>query len=91
MVEDPSSSLIAASRAEMAARYQVVSRFSGAVVLETTPQYDDHDLKPVHGDASPSIPNIPELSTSLLVMLAASAALLKRERKPGTPTSSSPS
>jgi hypothetical protein len=81
--EDGSASMSDAGRAELAARYQLVTRFSGAVVLETQQQYDDHGLEPVDGDATPGIPNIPEPSSSLLLMLAAAAALLRRRREPG--------
>jgi hypothetical protein len=82
--EDLSASMSEAGRAELAARYQLVTRFSGAVVLETQQQYDDHGLEPVDGDATPGIPNIPEPSSGLLVMLAAAAALLRRRREPAT-------
>jgi hypothetical protein len=58
----------------------MVTPFSGAVVLETQQQYDDHGLTPADGDATPHIPSVPEPSSSLLVMLAA-AALLKRKRE----------
>jgi len=80
-VEDPLLVMTDAARAELAARYQLVTPFSGAVVLETQQQYDDHGLTPVDGDATPHIPSVPEPSSGLLVMLAAAAALLRRKRE----------
>ncbi len=79
-VENPAVSMDDAARAELAARYQLVTPFSGAVVLETQAQYDQYGLTPADGDATPHIPNVPEPSTSLLVMLAAAAAPLRRKR-----------
>jgi hypothetical protein len=79
-VGDPAVVMADSARAELAARYQMVTPFSGAVVLETQQQYDDHGLTPADGDATPHIPSVPEPSSSLLVMLAA-AALLKRKRE----------
>lgn len=80
-VEDPAVVMTDADRAELAARYQTVTPFSGAVVLETQQQYKDHGLTPADGDATPHIPSVPEPSSSLLVMLAAAAALLRRKRE----------
>jgi hypothetical protein len=40
--EDPLTNLDDSRRAELAARYQLVTRYSGAVVLETQQQYNDH-------------------------------------------------
>jgi hypothetical protein len=80
VVEDPAVVMTDAARAELAARYQVVTPFSGAVVLETQQQYADHGLTPADGDATPHIPSVPEPSSSLLVMLAAAAALMRRRR-----------
>jgi hypothetical protein len=80
-VEDPAVIMTDAARAELAARYQMVTPFSGAVVLETEQQYKDHGLTPADGDATPHIPSVPEPSSSLLVMLAAAASLLRRKRE----------
>jgi hypothetical protein len=80
-VEDPAVVMTDAARAELAARYQTVTPFSGAVVLETQQQYKDHGLTPADGDATPHIPSVPEPSSSLLVMLAAAAALMRRKRQ----------
>ena len=71
---------LAAARSELAARYQLVTPFSGAVVLETQQQYKDHGLTPADGDATPKVPSVPEPSTGLLVMLATAAAMLRRKR-----------
>lgn len=79
-VEDPTVVMEDSARAELAALYQLVTPFSGAVVLETQQQYDEHGLTPADGDATPHIPNVPEPSSSLLVMLATAAALLRRKR-----------
>ncbi len=69
-----------AARSELAARYQLVTLFSGAVVLETQQQYAEHGLTPADGSATPQVPNVPEPSTSLLVILATAAAMLRRKR-----------
>ncbi len=78
--ENSTSLLTDAARAELAARYQLVTPFSGAVVLETQQQYDDYGLTPADGDATPHVPNVPEPSTGLLVMLATAAAMMRRKR-----------
>ncbi len=67
-------------RAKVAAKYQLVTSVSGAVVLETMQQFKDHGLEPVDANAVPSIPGVPEPSTGMLVMLAATAALMRRQR-----------
>lgn len=67
-------------RAKVAAKYQLVTPVSGAVVLETMQQFKDHGLEPVDANAAPSIPGVPEPSTGMLVMLAATAALMRRRR-----------
>jgi hypothetical protein len=69
-------------RAKIAAAYQLVTPVSGAVVLETIEQFRRHGLEPVDGSGTPAVPALPEPSTGLLVMLAASAALLRRRREP---------
>ncbi len=53
---------------ELAARYQLVTPVSGAVVLETQEQYRQAGLQPV--DAG-SVPTIPEPETVLLLAVAA--------------------
>jgi hypothetical protein len=69
------------NRAKIAAKYQLVTPVSGAVVLETMEQFKEHGLEPVDADAAPSIPSVPEPSSSLMLMLAATAALLRRRRE----------
>jgi hypothetical protein len=78
--EDPAASLPDAARAALAARYQLVTAYSGAVVLETMEQFHAHGLEPVDGDATPRIPGVPEPSSSLLFLIAATAAMMRRKR-----------
>ncbi len=70
-------------RGRIAAKYQLVTPVSGAVVLETMEQFKEHGLEPVDADAAPSIPSVPEPSTWLLFVLTAGAALLRRKRQAG--------
>ena len=51
----------------LAARYQLVTPVSGAVVLETQQQYDEAGLQPV---APGSVPSVPEPETWLLIIVA---------------------
>ena len=78
--ETTNSPMSDTARAELAARYQLVTLVSGAVVLETQQQYAEHGLTPADGSATPNIPNVPETSTSLLVVLTTAAALMRRRR-----------
>lgn len=78
--EDPLTTLTDTQRAELAARYQLVTSFSGAVVLETQQQYEEHGLTPADGSATPQVPSVPEPSSSMLVILAATTALMRRKR-----------
>ena len=59
----------------LAARYQLVTPVSGAVVLENQQQYDQTGLKPVDPQ---TVPAIPEPSTILLLGLGAAAMWLWR-------------
>jgi hypothetical protein len=79
-VENASEVMTDSGRAELAARYQMVTSYSGAVVLETQAQYDEHGLTPADGDATPQVPNVPEPSAFLLILLSAAATLLRRTR-----------
>ena len=67
-------------RSAMAARYQLVTAVSGAVVLENDEQYKQHGLSPVDADAAPHVPSVPEPSSALLILLTAGAALMRRKR-----------
>lgn len=67
-------------RSALAARYQLVTPVSGAVVLETDDQYEKHGLTPTGTDAAPHMPTVPEPSSFLLFLFTASAALLRRKR-----------
>lgn len=79
--ETANSPMADSARSDLAARYQLVTLFSGAVVLETQQQYAEHGLTPADGSATPSVPNVPEPSTSLLFILATAAALMRRKRE----------
>ncbi len=78
--EDPRMMVPEAARPGLAARYQLVTAVSGAVVLETMEQFASHGLTPVDADAAPHLPGVPEPSTGILLMLSATAALLRRKR-----------
>jgi len=64
----------------LAVKYQLVSYVSGAVVLETMEQYARHGLTPVDSATTPDVPNVPEPSTALLVLLGTMMACLRRRR-----------
>ncbi|WP_193214606.1 PEP-CTERM sorting domain-containing protein [Luteolibacter marinus] len=83
-VDSPLSGVPEAERPALAARYQLVTRVSGAVVLETEEQYKKHGLEPVDDDATPKIPGVPEPSTSLLLLIAGMAAACRRSRRSRT-------
>ena len=68
-------------RAKIAARYQLVTSVSGAVVLETMAQFKEHGLTPVDTATTPTVPSIPEPSTSFLMLLTMCWALGRRRRK----------
>ncbi|RYD37136.1 MAG: PEP-CTERM sorting domain-containing protein [Verrucomicrobiaceae bacterium] len=67
-------------RSTLAARYQLVTPVSGAVVLETDDQYAEHGLTPTGTDAAPQIPVVPEPSSGLLFLLTTGLALFIRRR-----------
>ena len=79
-VDSPWSRLPEADRPALAARYQLVTRVSGAVVLETMEQFEKHGLTPADASAAPRIPGVPEPSTSLLLLIAGVAAASRRKR-----------
>jgi hypothetical protein len=83
-VDSPLSTVPEIDRPALAARYQLVTRVSGAVVLETMEQFERHGLKPVDAAAAPSIPGVPEPSSALLVLIGGAGALMRRRRnRPG--------
>jgi hypothetical protein len=79
-IDSPLSQVPETDRPALAARYQLVTRVSGAVVLETMEQYEQNGLKPVDADSVPQVPNVPEPATSLLVLLTISFAACRRKR-----------
>lgn len=68
-------------QAKKAAQHQLVTPYSGAVVLENQQQYDRAGLKPVDASSTPQIPNnaAPEPSSLLLLVLGL-LALSRRRR-----------
>lgn len=62
----------------LAARYQLVTPVSGAVVLETKEQFQQHGLNQVDASSTPSIPSIPEPGTSALLLTTVLIALRRR-------------
>jgi hypothetical protein len=79
-VDDRWVTLSDEARSALAARYQMVTPLSGAVVLETQEQYDSHGLSPADASATPQIPNVPEPSTGLLVVVTVALAVMRRRR-----------
>ena len=73
---------VPADQAKRAAQHQLVTPYSGAVVLENQQQYDRAGLKPVDAGSTPQIPTLgtPEPSRMLLFMLGLSALCLRRRR-----------
>lgn len=84
-VEMPRSEVPENERPALAAKYQLVTSVSGAVVLETKEQYERNGLTPVDANAAPQIPGVPEASTTLLLMISAAAGLMRRKRHHGNP------
>lgn len=69
------------AQAQKAAQHQLVTPYSGAVVLETQAQYDRAGLKPVDGSTTPQIPSgVPEPSRALLLLLGLTGLLARRRR-----------
>lgn len=64
-----------AEAAQLAARYQLVTPVSGAVVLETQAQFQRAGLQPA---APESVPSVPEPSAGLLGLLALALLALRR-------------
>jgi len=64
--------------AALAMRYQLVTRVTGAVVLETAEQYRTHGLQPVD---PATVPSIPEPSTYLLLGLGLAVLVASKRLK----------
>ncbi len=60
---------------EFAAKYQLVTPFTGAVVLETRQQFAENGLTPVDSETTTKAPSVPEPEFYLLLLLAALIAL----------------
>lgn len=71
--------------AEFAADYQIVTPVSGAVVLETKQQYDEHGLKPVDPNSTPSVVPEPASLLALGIGFAGLASLALRRRRVTVP------
>lgn len=67
---------------KLAARYQLVTPVSGAVVLETKEQYQQAGLEPVEAGSVPTIPE-PEMVLLLIVAAALLTLAFFRQRTPG--------
>lgn len=70
----------------LAVQHQLVTPVSGAVVLETAEQYEDHDLEPVPAATVPTIPE-PQVWALLLVALASTMILWRRRGSASPPGS----
>ncbi len=66
--------------AELAANHQLVTPFSGAVVLETMEQFKRFGLDPADPSTVAVIPSVPEPSSALLIFLSAFAFMIRRRR-----------
>lgn len=73
---------VPADQAKRAVQHQLVTPYSGAVVLENQQQYDRAGLKPVDEGSTPQIPTLgtPEPSRVLLVMIGLAALGFRRRR-----------
>jgi hypothetical protein len=73
---------VPADQAKRAAQHQLVTPYSGAVVLENQQQYDRAGLKPVDEGSTPQIPTLgtPEPSRILLIMIGLTALGFRRRR-----------
>ncbi|MGV3660153.1 MAG: VIT domain-containing protein [Prosthecobacter sp.] len=73
---------VPAAQAQLAAGHQLVTPYSGAVVLELQEQYDRAGLKPVDASTAPEIPKgaAPEPQRTLLLLLGLAMCGLRRSR-----------
>ena len=75
---------VPAEKIAAAARHQVVTPVTGAVVLETKQQFAQNGLEQVDPASTPKVPTIPEPGTALLVLSAATFALRRRRSRPNS-------
>ncbi|MDA7880993.1 hypothetical protein N9A94_01670 [Akkermansiaceae bacterium] len=68
--------------AKLAAKYQLVTPVSGAVVLETKEQYKQYGLEQVDIETTPTVPGIPEPSTALLSFFSIFLIWQRRRKLP---------
>ena len=80
-VESKLSLLPETDKPATAAKYQLVTSVSGAVVLETMEQFKQHGLEPVSATDAPQIPGVPEPSSALLVMISVMTGVMRRRRQ----------
>ena len=69
------------ARVAFAAKYQLVTAYSGAVVLETAEQYERAGLEPVDPTSVPNVPVVPEPSVWWLLVLAGMGGVWRRKRE----------
>ncbi len=68
-------------QAKRAAQHQLVTPYSGAVVLENQQQYDRAGLKPVDASSTPQIPTNAAPEPSSLLLLVLGLLMLNRRRR----------
>lgn len=69
------------AQAKKAAQHQLVTPYSGAVVLENQQQYDRAGLKPVDASSAPQIPTNTTPEPSSLVLLVLGLLMLNQRRR----------
>jgi hypothetical protein len=72
---------VPAAQAKKAAQHQLVTPYSGAVVLENQQQYDRAGLKPVDASSTPQIPTNATPEPSSLVLLVLGLLMLNQRRR----------
>jgi hypothetical protein len=73
MRADPSNNRAAA--VELAAKYQLITPVSGAVVLENQQQFDEAALTPATQGTLPTVPTVPEPHEWALMLIACAALM----------------